>query len=466
MRRKTGGVVILIIFVSMLLSACSNNFLPELRVNFKQNPQRNSGIASAVYGDRIYYVSNELGKSGIYSMELDGSDVRMEVENPSVIYLQVVDGELVYSGIYRADENNKSSLPATGYCHKIYETSRNTPQFTIINELLDKSRFNIVDAYRTGEGVTACTENAGLDGESYTTLYILKMEGGEILQEETFQFDYIWSQIENDRRVLEQETAEVKVDRYADATVLYRGEREEDENYYLYRSGAVLTDQSSHTLGIGIKYHILNMDGNIIHASFHNGNVFDRGMLIEIDLNKKEIRTNTPAGLGENERAVYAAEHNGEILVVTENATDYRELRLYPGNQKLQILDTETLELREIFAAGEEEQILAVQDEYIVTLEGNTIYKYILKDEIVNMRSRIAEINGLVKERSSPIEQYQVDTAGDWLFFYKIHGGYVSSYDIDMGQQLRYKINLETGEVLENTRELDFSELDPYRVQR
>ena len=269
-------------------------------------------------------MSNELGKSGIYSMELDGSDVRIEVENPSVIYLQAVDGELVYSGIYEADENHKSSLPSTGYCHKIYETSRNTPQFTIINELLDKSRFNIVDAYRTGEGVTAYIENQKLQVQSYTTLCVLKMEG-EILQEETFQFDYIWSRIENDKIVSKHKTEEVKVDRYADATVLYRGEREEDENFYLYQSGAVLTDQSSYTLGIGIEYWVLNMDQNLMYVSFHNGNIFDRGMLLEIDLTKKEIRTNTPAGLGENECAVYAAEHNGEILVVTENEMCIRD---------------------------------------------------------------------------------------------------------------------------------------------
>lgn len=471
MRRKI-GIAILITLVSILLAACSNYYPTEMRVNFKQDTQINSGIASAVYGDRVYYVSNELGKSGIYSMGTDGSDVRMETQNPSVIYLQVMDGDLVYSGIYEADENNSSSLPTTGYCHKVYESTKNQSYNTIINDILEDVyyNYNIVGNYQTGKGTQVYVENGGLDKIYYDELYLLKLNERKILEQSFFEFDYVTAQMEfdglGDSKVSsEQETANFKIDQYEDSIVLYSGDREEDENCYIYPMGSVFSDGDSGNLGINEKYSILSINGTTMYLSFHTNNHIDRGMLIELNLATKEIRTNTPQGLGENECAVYAAKHNGEILVVTENADSYEELQLYPRNQKLQVLDTQTLELREIFESGEKGQILAIQDEYIVVLEENVIYKYKMADGVVGARNKIAEVSNLPKSGVQP-EQYQVDVAGDWLFFYKIYGGYVSSYSTDMGQQLLYKINLETGEVLENARELDFSELDPYRVRK
>ena len=61
-------------------------------------------------------------------------------------------------------------------------------------------------------------------------------------------------------------------------------------------------------------------------------------------------------------------------------------------------------------------------------------------------------------------EKYTIDYAGDWMFVYKVYGGFTTgNIDDDPGQQLVYKINLKTGEVVENTVPLDFSQVDPYR---
>lgn len=77
--------LITLVFTVLFLSGCTNQqFTDEYRFNeffiqYKNNNNSTIGVIGAVYNDRIYYFSDEIGQSGIYSMKTDGSDIRFEV---------------------------------------------------------------------------------------------------------------------------------------------------------------------------------------------------------------------------------------------------------------------------------------------------------------------------------------------------------------------------------------------------
>jgi hypothetical protein len=57
--------------------------------NFKADSDADYGEKCALYQGRIYYQSAEQGEQGVYSMRLDGSDVRLEFEAEDIRALAV-----------------------------------------------------------------------------------------------------------------------------------------------------------------------------------------------------------------------------------------------------------------------------------------------------------------------------------------------------------------------------------------
>ena len=58
-----------------------------------------------MYKRQIYYISNELDTMGIYSMDMDGSNVQLEVKNPSVTNLQWRNDTLYFVGLENIEDN-------------------------------------------------------------------------------------------------------------------------------------------------------------------------------------------------------------------------------------------------------------------------------------------------------------------------------------------------------------------------
>ena len=92
--------LITLVFKVLFLSGCQQ-FTDEYRFNkffiqYKNNNNSTIGVLGAVYNDRIYYFSDEIGQSGIYSMKTDGSDIRFEVEAKDIQKLQLREGKLYY----------------------------------------------------------------------------------------------------------------------------------------------------------------------------------------------------------------------------------------------------------------------------------------------------------------------------------------------------------------------------------
>ena len=94
--------LITLVFTVLFLSGCTNQQYTdkyrfnEFLIQYKNNNNSTIGVLGVVYNDRIYYFSDEMGQSGIYSMKTDGSDIRFEVEAKDIQKLQLREGKLYY----------------------------------------------------------------------------------------------------------------------------------------------------------------------------------------------------------------------------------------------------------------------------------------------------------------------------------------------------------------------------------
>ena len=73
-------------------------------MNFKQDKLSSRGFAAAVYKNRIYYISNEKSEPGVYSMNMNGSDIQLEAKNPSITHIQLYKDNLYYLGLWEIDK--------------------------------------------------------------------------------------------------------------------------------------------------------------------------------------------------------------------------------------------------------------------------------------------------------------------------------------------------------------------------
>lgn len=78
----------------------------------------NYGKKAAVYDNRIYYLSTEKGSQGIYSMLLDGTDVKPEFEVEDVRSLTVISDGFYYSGFAHISVNENGAYRCFHLLHR------------------------------------------------------------------------------------------------------------------------------------------------------------------------------------------------------------------------------------------------------------------------------------------------------------------------------------------------------------
>ncbi len=108
-------VCISLIFATLCAGCVDNNpaynnlDTRQFYANIKQDANADYGKKTAFYGGRVYYLSAESGIQGIYSMNADGTDVRLEQATEDIRALTVNDDGLYYAGFsgYRENCNGK-----------------------------------------------------------------------------------------------------------------------------------------------------------------------------------------------------------------------------------------------------------------------------------------------------------------------------------------------------------------------
>ena len=101
----------------LLLAGCTirdpdiNNFDTDgFRANLKADVDSTIGMKAAYYGGRIYYLSVELGTQGIYSMNAEGNDSRLEIPVEDIRSINVRNDGIYYAGFTGMKKNDSGSF--------------------------------------------------------------------------------------------------------------------------------------------------------------------------------------------------------------------------------------------------------------------------------------------------------------------------------------------------------------------
>jgi len=122
---KTHKLLLIILIVLLFLfSGCTtyspyyNNFDTRMFYANMKPTLENYGKKAAVYDNRIYYLSAEEGSQGIYSMLLDGTDLRPEFEVEDIRSLTVTSNGFYYSGFAHISVNDNGEYRCFHLLHR------------------------------------------------------------------------------------------------------------------------------------------------------------------------------------------------------------------------------------------------------------------------------------------------------------------------------------------------------------
>lgn len=426
--------VIFVLFVFLLLSvtACTL-FAAKGTATIQLNNYKNGnvGCSAAIHDDRIYYVSNEHDDVGIYSMNIDGSDVRIEFLNPSITMIEVIGEKLYFAGLKKINKKVDSYFKVKNeyglYCGTVggsdYKAVSHYGHNNLKKFYLSNDGYQMYCAGAKDEQIMirSSAENAEIDIRDY--------------YQSSFILDY------------KNDTVEGHVYRVGDYVIvsdkLANCERFfENTNAYVLdtNTGAfVLNSYNPHSLNFVIAYCI---DDNQIYCSYSD-------MIVVIDAVTLEVKQNiVPDSLSEDCQIRQVISSGSNIYIIAEEQSK--------GiiSEKLYVVDQETLQASEVEVLGNKQRILGWTDGYIVACDNEGIYKLSLSDEIFGEEVKIYDV-----PKDFYTTNYMIDYAGDWMFIYKIYPEKGSIYYKEpSGQQLLCKINLLNSEVISNNVELDFSE--------
>ncbi|NLI53205.1 MAG: hypothetical protein GX417_02655, partial [Clostridiales bacterium] len=136
--------------------------------NLKEDTFSPNGKKATYYDGRIYYLSSELDTQGIYSMDVSGEDIRLEIPTEDIRAIQIQDDAINYAGFTGIKEN------AAGPYRQFRLYSRKNGANASSDFLLDATYSdnlrdeNVWDFYlsETGTSILRFVNIVGYDGSS------------------------------------------------------------------------------------------------------------------------------------------------------------------------------------------------------------------------------------------------------------------------------------------------------------
>ena len=116
-------LIVALFFTGCAYSSQSVNFSSTRSSVYKPNSYVNTGQSAAFYNEKVYYVSQEKGISGLYSMNNDGSEVRLEFNIPKVTRITVNDNGVYYVGLKPRDLTNVYFSNRRHYFYSFFKAS-------------------------------------------------------------------------------------------------------------------------------------------------------------------------------------------------------------------------------------------------------------------------------------------------------------------------------------------------------
>ena len=453
-------IILYYIVIGFLVSSDPNK--NNLRIYFKSSDLYNVGYSSVVGDEKIYYVSNESGETGIYSMDMDGSNVQLEGKDPSITSLQWRDGALYFAGLEKI-EDNTATVWMTDHIYTVYK--KMPGKYAMPKASFVENDENVRGFYLISDGYAAVnysTQGYGSRIKCHDSSFQIDTGPGKahLDKKGTVCFEVPITEPESTG---EKEKEEINIFTIGDAYLITTHENDRDltgDTYILdSQTGKVVLSPDNEGQFFE-NFQVLLMDEDYLYCFYKNRLLSQTGQMVIVNRETWEVEKMFPLGdIAETHRVSYAMKRDGKIyMLVTHWLTD--DTAVVPmKNQKLLVMDPETFEWEVVRDMKEGERIVGLDERGIVYLADGGIWKAEWEGEALGGETRLCDAPKDIDK-----EKYTIDYAGDWMFVYKIYGDFTTGIrEIDPGQQLVYKINLKTGEIIENTVPLDFSQVNPYR---
>ena len=468
MRLKKIIAMTILLISFIILTSCELFWENDnLRINLKQNKLSNYGYAALTYNDRIYYISNEKEISGIYSMKMDGTDVRLEAQNPSITSLQIYDDCLYFLGLLEINSSRSFYTPIESssnifglYRKPLGGNNVYISAFTPANE-------NITAFYYSNEG-NIILKTGTSEGE----MYFYGSNEVDFLSKLEFLYpdDVYYDNNTNDDDY--EFTKDMYVYEYGD--IMFILDNQYDEKIGHFRNeGRIIELGTNKIVKLDHHYDYSNIDNcypifsndkyiYFIYNSFYENektNFCDNIMFFILDRKKLEVIDSFfLKEIGKNEKISQVVECNEVLYFIVDEWSVRGTTTLPIKKEKLVSMDTNTFKCKIIAEMKDGERIIGLTEDSIIYYKNKGVYKINLKSDIELESEKILDISMNLNS-----DKYTIDYAGDWMFIYKIYGEFTyASKGEKVAQQLLYKININTGEIMENKIPINFDEFNSY----
>ncbi len=424
--------VLLITFCAMILGACipydqSFNDIDAriFSAHMKPYPSDETGKKAVLHGERIYYLSGELGQQGIYSMRLDGSDIQFEFPVEDIRAIQMKEDGFYYCG-YR---NTGSNYNGTYRIFRLYHrSSRQEEPYDVIQQFqntVDLSDTNTWDFHFDADRNLFIRSVEQYAITSINNLCIYSFVNGTVVPKAEYQV------LTNDDVVFQKDYPRESLSTY----------RIQDQYFILSNPIGSFSGEEM----VGNRVSIALFDDALQRQVLPVDNLFlslgdysdfpirwivrknqshfliagDNG-LTDYDLDAKAGEQLVRFPKRENLFAIY--DSGDDLLLLTRRFRHTDILSLYfeylfsvetIKGESLYRFDPETGQSRRLIKLGVKQAFLSVDDHFAAVAKGKQVLIYDISAEKPKL-VRTIDLNHEIVDRAN-----EVDTAGGWLFLYQ-----------------------------------------------
>jgi len=383
--------------VALLLFGCAQPrtdlynciFSPHL----KPDVMAEDGKKAALADDRIWYLSAESGQQGLHSMNMDGSDVRLEFAAWDIRSLTVQDGT-----VWTAESSEEARI------FHLYERQLGTQQaprdvLDIVDETARGSVFfnreDIWDFYMTeGRVFFRIPQLDSHDGRMSFGTYCLHQNGD--LQRGFFR--------EEEEKRFPLSSGDIVIGRWGDFIGLHTElfDYAKDRPPFSATEMCIrLTRTSAHDL---------------IHAD-KNGLYFAKEeelQYVRLNPAKKILLTQFPEG---EKITSFYSEEDTHLLLTRHEEIKYRTILpdKICSDKRLYRIDLKTGEREQMLSIEHPAEFVYLSDCYAATAEGETLTLYDLRGETAEAIREI-ELEHEIVDKAN-----KTDCAGGWWFLYRFN---------------------------------------------
>ena len=414
-RNRTFALILIMVLLFSFFAGCQVRNFEWCNVKdtlYKNNVNGAYGQFATGYKDRIYYISNDNDKDGVYSMDSGGEDIRIEFEFNKIIKLIVTDEKIYFIGFEDIGKRKQE-------IYSFYEFDRESKVISVIRG--DVENESVENALITGSEIflrVIESLNSSQAPNSFT--YDILDKKNECLI--STNLEGLDNEHEYEISIYENYIITSVKYLYSMNSNLESGKYDTNTSVYSISTGESLMWR--HLEAENNNFKVIYTDDNNIYLSYMNQLiVYDRDT-IEL----KEIISF--AGISDYEQIDYLIKSEESMVLIFNSNKD---------NIRLFSLDKDTFKYNEIKSFNDETVLINVQNGGILFADDNQI---IFQSMSVD---GLEEVEYIIDFDEDIVDNNVFEVATNWLFIYsKGKKSDTSSFE------LLYRVNLETEEIIEH----------------